>query len=308
MTAARHVTIHPDVVGSFARRLATEGIQAADDDLVYRGSRSAVANFILLTDALNFCFWSDAPWEVEYAGRPWTRTLAMVAGVRRGVDADPAWLTAGRWAAATAADVAGLFAGRGTIPLPELRLSILRETGRILRDRHGGEFTRAVEAAGGDATALADLLAAQFPSFADSTDHPTGHVPFLKRAQICAADLHRAWAAQDHGGLAGLGHLTVFADYRLPQLFRHEGLLTPSPDLAGRIDRGEHIPPGCAQEVEIRAATIVLGDLIVARLRECGVRGVDGPIAAYELDYELWRRAREPEVTAPHHRTETHFY
>jgi len=303
MAAARHVAIDAAAVDAFARRLAADGIEVADDELLLRGTRAAGANFVLVSDALNFCFWSDAPWEVTYRGQSWTRTFAMVAGLLRAIERDPAWLTAQRWAEASEADVAEIFAGAGAIPLPQRRREILNETGEILRISYGGQFVNLVDAVEGDALLLARRLALEFPSFRDVAYHPVGHVAFLKRAQICAADLHRTWIAQGHAGLHNLAALTVFADYRLPQLFRHEGMLTLDGELAATIDREEAILAASPQEVELRAATVVIGEMLVAALASAG-----RPVAAYELDYELWRRAKLPEVQVPHHRTLTHFY
>ncbi|MCB9866510.1 MAG: hypothetical protein H6816_07740 [Phycisphaerales bacterium] len=189
------------------------------------------------------------------------------------------------------------------IPLPQRRREILNETGEILRISYGGQFVNLVDAVEGDALLLARRLALEFPSFRDVAYHPVGHVAFLKRAQICAADLHRTWIAQGHAGLHNLAALTVFADYRLPQLFRHEGMLTLDGELAATIDREEAILAASPQEVELRAATVVIGEMLVAALASAG-----RPVAAYELDYELWRRAKLPEVQVPHHRTLTHFY
>jgi hypothetical protein len=274
-----------------------------ETDLLYRGSRDQCANFVLLTDALNFCFWSDEPWEVEYRGRTWKRTFAMMAGVLRAIEDDPSWLTADRWARAGLSDIDSVFGGLGSIPRPESRVKVLQETGQILGDRFGGQFSNAPVLVDYQANRLAHLLADEFPSFRDVAYYKGQPVAFLKRAQICAADLHRVWTANGYPGLRDLEHLTVFADYRLPQLFRHEGLLRFSPELAGRIDRGELVAAGTQEEIEIRAATVCLGQLLNEHLRRLG-----RPADPWQLDYGLWQRAREPGVRVPHHRTITDFY
>jgi len=303
MRTAKHVAIDAAAVNCFAGRLVTDGIDVAEDSLLFRGAQDACANFILVTDALNFCFWSDTPWTITYRGKTWTRTFAMVAGVLRAIEREAAWLSADRWATATGADVARIFEGVGEIPLAGRRQEILNETGAVLRERYAGQFSYLVDDVGRDARALSARLAVEFPSFCDIARHPAGTVAFLKRAQICAADLHRTWTAQGHPGLRNLDALTVFADYRLPQLFRHECLLRLDAGLTGKIDRSEIIAAGSREEVELRAATVVIGD----QLREAMCRA-GAAVASWELDFELWRRARLPEVVIPHHRTLTHFY
>jgi hypothetical protein len=305
MDRARHLRIDSGAVTRFAQRLVSEPA-SAPDELTLRGPRDDVANFILITDALNFCFWADPslkPWRVEFRGRSWTRTQAMMAGMLRAVEQDRDWLSAQRWADATDDDVAGLFAGTGCIPLARQRRDVLRETGAILAERSAGQFSRLVDAAEGDALALTYRLAETFPSFRDVAKYAGEPVAFLKRAQICAADLHRAWQANGLAGLGGMEALTVFADYRLPQLFRHAGMLVVSDELAERIGRGEQLAAGGTEEVELRAATVVIGADLCAVLGELG-----HPRAAWEIDYELWVRAKQPRVTVPHHRTVTWYY
>ena len=302
---AKHVLIDPEAVRRWAGWFAAQPFEQPDEDpdLLFRGPPDQGANYVLLIDALNFCFWSDVPWEIVYQGRTWTRTLAMMAGVRRSVENDASWLTADRWAAATRADVNEMFAGRGSIPLPDRRVDILVETGTILRDRFGGQFEEVVNLAQRRANRLAYLLSDCFPSFRDVAVYDGKPVAFLKRAQICAADLHRVWAANGHQGLRDLDRLTVFADYRLPQLFRHEGMLHLARNLGERVDRGDIIEAGSQEEIEIRAATVVVGQLLCDELRALG-----RTVAPWKLDYDLWLRARSPKVTVPHHRAITHFY
>jgi hypothetical protein len=301
----RHVRIVPERVEAFAGRLATlsGSIDSGEHDLGMRGTREDCANYVLIADALNFCFWSELPWEVEYRGKSWTRTFAMMAGLLRGIEKDHAWLTAPRWMAATGADVGQLFAGTGSIPFPERRVEIFHETGVVLAARYRGTFARLVDDVDGDARRVAYRLAEEFPSFRDVVEYDGREIAFLKRAQICAADLHRTWLANGHPGLANMEALTVFADYRLPQLLRHEGLLVLDDAFAQRVDDGKEIPAGSAEEVELRAATVWLSKLIADALAR-----TPAIMLMWELDYILWVLARRPDVSVPHHRTVTHYY
>ena len=302
---ARRVTIDEDAIRRWAVQFGNGALHAhaADDPLMLNGSREECANFALMSDALNFCFWSDEPWEVEYQGHRWTRTFAMLAGLRRAIERDRSWLSAACWAQCGDAEVATLFRGQGTIPLPAQRGAVLRETGAVLEEQFGGHFRTLVTEQGGDAGRIAYRLAQCFPSFRDVSHYDGEPVAFLKRAQICAADLHRLWRANGFAGLDNLEALTVFADYRLPQLFRNEGMLRLDEELAQRIDRGELIEAGSPEEVEIRAATVWIGKLLCEALRQHGRAA-----SPWEVDYELWLRAKAPEVAVPHHRTVTCFY
>lgn len=306
MDSAAHIRIEPQALIEFARFLAAESAAEPPPDfdgLVFRGARTDLCNYCLLIDALNFCFWSDQPWEVRFRGRWWARTPAMEASLLRAIERDAEWLSADRWAEADENALTEVFAGRGMIPQLSQRVAVLRETGAVLRDQFGGRFERAVDGVDGDALSLARLLASQFDSFRDVARCRGVTVAFLKRAQICAADLHRMLIANGDAGLTGLDRLTVFADYRLPQLFRHRGIIRLDDDFAGRIERGEPIESGSAAEVELRAATIVVADQLVARMRDMGV-----DTAPWKTDYSLWWMARQPEVITPHHQTVSIYY
>ena len=96
----------------------------------------------------------------------------------------------------------------------------------------------------------------------------------------------------------------MFADYRVPQLLRHVGVLKYSEALASTIDQRQEIQFGSDAETEIRAATVVA----VERLqRDLVKQGVD--VLAIEVDWLLWHRGeRELATLAPHHRTLTIYY
>ena len=269
-------------------------------ELQFDGDPAARANLCLLRNCLNFCFWSERPWSVEFHGQTWTRTYAMFAAVLRAIEQERSWLTARRWAEADAAAVAGLFAGQGEIPLLAQRRAVLNETGRCLDEQFGGQCVHAVEEAGRHARTFAYLLAERFPSFRDVAACRGREVALLKRAQICATDLHCLWQQHGDPGLVGMDELTVFADYRLPQYLRHVGIIELQPELAARIERRDELVPGAPEEIELRAATIWAGEIIR--------RALGGAVPAWKIDFFLWQRSHDPAIRVEHHRTRTVFY
>ncbi len=305
MQSAASVSIDGQAARRWAAAQPAEAFTtpSAPVELLFNGSPRDSANLILLLDCLNFCFWSDEPWSVDFRGRTWTRTYAMYAGVMRAIEQDAVWLTPERWADASRSDLAELFAGRGRIPLLEERQEVLTETGQCLMESFHGQFVNAVEEAGRQARGLAYLLAERFPSFRDVADYNGRAVAILKRAQICAADLHECWKRQGYEGLTGVEELTVFADYRLPQYLRHVGIMGLATDLAAKIDGNVELPAGSDEEIELRAATIVAADLLLQALRDRSLK-----LNACRLDFALWQRSHDPEVTVPHHRTRTIYY
>ncbi len=148
------------------------------------------------------------------------------------------------------------------IPLFEQRLQNVHEVGRVLLDRYDGQFANAIEQADHSAVRLVLLLAHQFPSFHDVAFYRGHEVRFFKRAQICVADLHGSFGGKGWGSFTDLDQLTAFADYKVPQVLRHFGILGYSPSLAARIDKQELLTPGSEEEIELRAATIWACELL----------------------------------------------
>ena len=79
----------------------------------------------------------------------------------------------------------------------------------------------------------------------------------------------------------------MFADYRVPQVLRHLGIMEYSEALAIKIDSCEELSHGSTDEIEIRAATVVSVERILAKIRE------DPTLTAvikhsFEVDWLLW--------------------
>jgi hypothetical protein len=274
------------------------------------GSPERAPNWTLLLDALNFCFWGepDRPrWRVEWRGDSHDGYDALAAALSRAVEDDlPVWDA--DWLADLEAEtleqVLRPGAGAPMIPLFAERLTNAREVGRILRDRYDGRFANVVEDAEYDAATLALALEREFSSFADVAMWEGQPVPFLKRAQICVADLRAIMGGVGVGAIRGMERLTAFADYKLPQLLRRFGALVYTPELAATVDSYTLIAAGSAPEVEIRAATLWAVELLRRALERHGAQR-----SAAEIDYRLWSasQTKTPDER-PYHRTRTIYY
>ncbi|MBF6591449.1 MAG: queuosine salvage family protein [Ktedonobacterales bacterium] len=268
------------------------------------------ANWVLLLDALNFCFWGEPGqprWRVMWRGQVSDGYYALAAALARAVeDGRPLWDAA--YLAAldtnTLAEILRPVSGNPPIPLFAQRLANAREVGQTLLARYEGTAVAAVAAAGHDAVALALLLARDFPSFNDVAPWGGQTVPFLKRAQICVADLRASFGGEGLGALTHLDELTAFADYKLPQLLRRWGALSYAPALAAAVDGYTPLAPASPAEVEIRAATIWAVELLRRRLETLGIAQ-----RASAIDYRLWDESQTAAPDdRPYHRTRTLYY
>ncbi len=187
--------------------------------------------------------------------------------------------------------------------LMNLFAKALNDLGHYLIDRFNGDFMALVDAAEHSAEKLTEILA-QMPLYRDISDFKGRKVPFFKRAQLTAADLHIAFSGIGSGRFHDLDRLTIFADNLVPHVLKMDGILRYDPELDTRINAGELIPAGSEEEVEIRACAIHAAEQIKEALNRNG-----HGITAMQLDYLLWSRGGNPDYKAhPRHRTRTCFY
>jgi hypothetical protein len=74
----------------------------------------------------------------------------------------------------------------------------------------------------------------------------------LKRAQICVADLWAAFDAESFGEFHDIDKITMFADYRVPQILNSLGCLWYSPALESIIRNKQLIESGHRWEIQLR--------------------------------------------------------
>ena len=268
-----------------------------------RHGADIAAAWTLLLSAMNFSFWQDEPrWRVSgHDGY-----LALVHALRRAFDAGWPVGDPEHYATWSVDDLATVLRGDvGGAPVPPLlaeRHAVAADVGRWLCDVHRGSALAALGAAA-SAAEFAQILAATLPRFRDVADWRGMRVAFLKRAQIAAHDCGAALGESAPAGLRDRSDLTAFADYKVPQMLRAEGVLVYAPALAETVDSRTEIAAGSSQEVEIRALTVVAVDQLASGLRARGT-GCDAPL----VDGWLWWRGQEGRDMAPYHRTRTIWY
>ncbi|MGI8412434.1 MAG: queuosine salvage family protein [Solirubrobacteraceae bacterium] len=294
---ARQVEIDLDAISGYAAALPLEASPPELDPQTHLigGTRAELAAFWLTLDAINFgAGWFPTLRKRE--GRSGYFTIAIAIRER--------FARAGPWSAAELAEIDALEVARVLRQDPAHELMALfarslRDLGARVQGECGGRFQEVVEppsrsTAGSVPAQSAASLAmrlARWDCFADTSLYAESPVPFLKRAQLAAADLVRAGVA-DGQDLHGL---TMFADNLVPHVLRLDGVLGFEPGLVQRIDRGELIEHGSPEEVEIRACAVHAVELIVAQR--------PGTCAA-DVDQLLWHRGRHPRYKAsPRHRS-----
>lgn len=273
--------------------------------------------YVLVLDALNFCFWPLQGYEYEH----------LAGSLKAALEADPNAFSAESLASITEERLSkylqppshfplisnpGLPAAvpmsNGMLPIPLLpaRTRLLREVGAVLLKHFHGKAANLIRMANGSAMELVRLVTSYFPGFRDHAQYGGDQVFFYKRAQIFVGDVWGAFQGQGLGTFRDMHKLTCFADYRIPQLLRGMGILKFSAELEKKVEALEEIPAGSEEEMAIRCITVQCVEAIRVELEKRQV--ITHP---FQLDWLLWEAGeklmKEGKIV-PHHRTITTYY
>jgi hypothetical protein len=193
---------------------------------------------------------------------------------------------------------------------------------------YDGLAANMVRRAENSAARLVQLLLKSVPGFRDTAVYEGRLVHIYKRVQILVGDIWAAYGKATtkelpllEGGtnpyyFHDLEKVTMFADYRIPQLLRNMGVMVYSEDLGRRVDAYEEILFGAHEEIEIRACTVIAVEklktvcncILERNAAEAGT-SMPRPLLSIELDWLLWNQGElcKDEIK-PHHRTLTIYY
>jgi hypothetical protein len=303
---ATRVRIDADRLAHYASDFPVAEIGAAtlDPATHYLGHGKDTLAFVLVLDAINF----GSGYFPHVRKRPGhSGYFTMAAGLSDWFQAAGA-PSAARLARLTQGDCARIFGqDLGTPPAAELMglfAKALNDLGALLLARFDGDPVLLVESAEQKAEKLVAILRIM-PFFDDVAIWHGRKVPFMKRAQLTAADLGLAFDRQGWGRFDDLDQLTIFADNLVPHVLRVDGILEYDADLAARIDREDPLEAGSIEEIEIRAAALHAVESLKRHLHAAG----HAHITAMALDYLLWNRGQAARFKAiPRHRARGVFY
>ncbi|GAB7350737.1 hypothetical protein MBLNU459_g1288t1 [Dothideomycetes sp. NU459] len=291
----------------------------SEHELHPKEKNEATLSFIFTMDLLNFSFWSelndDERYAVEYRGKRWTGYWSLVASLQRALEEEIPITTPSFWVdeeECTDEKLRHVFRSCTDEEMPLLipeRRSCLREAGQVLQDQFGGSIVELVESGEGSAGKLVNLLAHEFPCLKDETRFEGRKVRIMKRAQILVADIWAAFNGEGFGQFDDIQNITMFADYRIPQMLHTLGCLSYSPPLDYTIRAMQSIESGHNWEIELRGCSIWCVELIRRQILK---EHKDAEVNAILIDFFLYdlakERERAGEKAMPHHRTRSIWY
>lgn len=293
-------------------------------------------NWIFFCDTMNFSFWSDNEllppdmndkvksttlerYTVIYKGIPYHGYWALCAAINRALDEGFPITEAHYYAHITEQELRHILRSDSgvQIQLLEQRCKILQETGKVLLEEFQGSFLNCIKMANGSAKYLLKLIIDYFPSYRDEQIYLKRKVTFYKRAQILIADIWGCFEGKNAGYFFDIDTITMFADYRVPQVLKFYNVIEYADDLKAFLKRNALLVSGARFENEIRAVSIVACRLLSRKVKElidADEPGVAKPIINDILvDFYLWnfRVDNADEIAAtslPFHKIRCIFY
>lgn len=283
---------------------------------------------IFFIDCMNFCFWTPAgsdKFTVNYQNNTYTGYHALLACICKSIDNGLPLVSPEYYSKITVEILKQVLKSdsNGDIPLIEERVAILREVGTVLCEQFNGSFINFLNLYGKNSQMLIEKCLEYFPNFRDECKsyHKSGEIVyFYKRVQILIADI---W---DHFNGEGLGYfdntvsmLTMFPDYRVPQILFQFKVLEFSAHLLTELRNFSLLPKSGQIEQEIRGCSIQAVEKIKNKLNENltveqheMIIKNGWSVCSVCIDFFLWDWCKENQIDIeniiPHHRVLTTFY
>lgn len=278
----------------------------------------SAVDWIFLVDTLNFSFWSESgsKFEITYHDETYSGYWSLCAAINRAIEEGYDITSPEYYATVSLETLRHIFRSDSGIEIPLLkqRHKILNETGKSLIGNFDGTFKTCLESCNKSAQLLLRLVVGYFPSYRDETKFENQRVSFYKRAQILIGDIWCFFEGEGLGELVDIDTISMFADYRIPQLLVYLGVLKYSDRLQEVLENGEMMLYGHRYEVEIRGCTIWAVELMIDYIKQKQSEDLvpqNTKVNSILIDNFLWdyRREHAEEMAhIPFHKTRCIYY
>lgn len=274
-------------------------------------------NWIFVCDTLNFCFWplqNNLAWTVEEQ----SGYFGLCSALNRAITTGLQITSPNFYSNITETNARAIFESddkKLTIPLLQERIQCLQEVGKVLKEKFDSTFVSCILSSKNSAKTLLQIIIDNFPCFRDEAVYQSQRIGVYKRAQILISDIWLNFKGKGYGDFHDIEELTMFADYRVPQVLVYFGALQYSSELYEALSSNVILQNGSQEEIEIRCASIYIVERIKSYLLDLLDKRKQNIsktlINSISIDYYLWdyRRTHAAELEyIPFHKTITKFY
>lgn len=352
----QHVTINKPALHGIAKTIIEQMSLVKYSTSTWKSHRlhpqtlnQRTIDWIFVIDLLNFSFWKERSprkqYTVSFDGIAYTGYWSLCACIQRCLKEGIDIVNPHFYSKSSREELVHALRPDSDeydeMPLLDDRIRLLHEAGQILVQKYDGSFLNCVLEAQSSCQRLIQIVIDKFgPIFDDSLVRLKDDqiIYFYKRVQILCADIWACFDGQGFGKFDDISTITMFADYRVPQVLDltnqallYFDVLHYSKELTDKLqsDQKHHesdksdihlnsrfmLPKGHDFEIEIRAASIHSVELLVELIKKELDKGIynissDG-FNAIILDFYLWDIAKDLKDTMKHlpiHLTRSIYY
>ena len=256
--------------------------------------------FAFVCETINFCFWGNANNDdcnnKQYAG-----SQELFHNIKEAVRTNPSTIGIDNLVKLTEDDFKKMIGEEfEQIPLFTERYNMLKDTISIIYNK-GDNFYSELFSLNSDIELL-NYIVQNFWHFDDKSEYKGVTIKFNKRATLLVNDLFQL-SETIKNNIKSLDNLTGCADYAVPRLLCEYGILKYDERLLKIINSNTIIEHNSNIEVEIRANTLYVIELIKEALRKKGLH-----LNSIEIDSIVWGMRRSISHSIPVHKTITIYY
>ena len=263
-------------------------------------SQEQILFYLILCESLNFCYWdSDIKWKIEYNGEWYSGSFGLFYAISKAIKNGYNLLNIEYLENITIEELDEIFKGTTSIPLLKERFEIIKQL--VSEYKQISNITQSMSA--NSDIELLNNIVNHFSNFRDISLYKGREIYFFKRAILLVGDLILNNSSISKS-VKNDDNMTGCADYKIPQVLRHLGILEYSDDLTTLIDERQEIQHDSEMEVEIRANMLYAIELIKEKLHQNGI-----DMNSVQIDNALWLLSKNKEFKdKPHHLTRTIYY
>ena len=263
-------------------------------------SHNQIIMYLILCESLNFCYWdSDIKWKIEYKGEWYSGSLGLFYGISKAIQHGYDLLNIDYLEKMTIEQLDEIFKGTTSIPLLEERYEIIKQLVQELKNID--DLSKALDS-NNDIELLNNIIN-NFSNFNDISIYKGKKVYFFKRAILLVGDLIENVKSIKEK-VKNDSNMLGCADYKIPQVLRHLGILEYNEELAQIVDSKQQLKHDSEMEIEVRANMLYALELIKNKLHQKGIE-----MNSTQIDNILWLLSKNKEFKAkPYHLTRTIYY
>ncbi len=263
-------------------------------------SQEQVLLYLILCESLNFCYWdSDIKWKIEYKGKWYSGSFGLFYAISKAINNGYDLLNIGYLENVTIEELDEIFKGTTSIPLLKERFKIIKQL--VSEFKQISNLPKSMSA--NNDIELLNTIISHFSNFRDISLYKDREIYFFKRAILLVGDLILNISSINQS-VKNDDNMTGCADYKIPQVLRHLGILEYSDDLATLVDEKQEIKHDSEMEIEIRANMLYAIEIIKEKLHQNGI-----DMNSVQIDNALWLLSKNKKFKdKPHHLTRTIYY